>query len=269
MKAGAEILIPDICNPTGRRILDRLYESAGEAGISVTAVKEYTGGYDWLVMWGVGATGRSEIRHRHIQKGGRAILWDLGYFNRKKEGGACRPSIDDDYPTRWLDRTPGTPGRWESLGIKLGNNYDPDGHIVLAGIGPKQRAYMSPKLDRWESQKLAELQARFPGRRIVYRPKPNRKSPSLPVKTDATSPIQDVLKGAALAVCMHSNVAVDAVIAGVPFESEDGVSTWLRGKEYTPEVRLDFLRRLACWQWKPEELTDAWRFLSEVISGPV
>jgi len=265
----AEILIPDICNPTGRGVLERLTTSAVKAGISVSVSKEYTGESDWLVMWGVGATGRSEIRHKHIAKGGRAILWDLGYFHRKKNGGACRPSIDDDYPTKWLDGTPGIPGRWESLGIPLGSNYDAEGHIVLAGIGPKQRDYMAPKLDRWEARKLKELQKRFPDRRIVYRPKPNRKSPSLPVQTDAISPIQDVLKGASLVVCMHSNVAVDAVIAGVPFESEDGVSTWLRGKQYTPEVRLDFLRRLAWWQWKPDELCDAWAFLSRVINGSV
>lgn len=265
----AEILAPDRCNPTGRRILDTLYSSAADAGIAATVSREYIGESDWLVMWGVGAAGRSEIRHQHIAKGGRAILWDLGYFHRKKEGGACRPSIDDDYPTKWLDGTEGIPGRWESLGIDLQNNYNPKGHIVLAGIGPKQRAYMAPKLDRWEAKKLRELKTRFPGRRIVYRPKPNRASPFLNIETDAKRPIQDVLKGAALVVCMHSNVAIDAVIAGVPFESEDGVSTWLKGKEYTPEVRLDFLRRLAWWQWKPDELTDAWRFLNKVINGPV
>lgn len=261
----AEILIPEVCNPTGRRVLDSLAETAG-GFVSARVTRKYTGDSDWLVMWGVGAPGRSEIRNHHLEQGGRAILWDLGYFHRKKEGGACRPSIDDDYPTRWLDKTTPDPSRWDALGIELQNNYDPNGHIVLAGIGPKQRIYMAPKLDRWEAQKLKELQSRFPDRRIVYRPKPNRNSPSLPIESDATSPIQDVLKGASLVVCMHSNVAVDAVMAGVPFESEDGVSTWLRGKDYTPETRLDFLRRLAWWQWKPEEFTGAWQHLLKVMN---
>ena len=69
------------------------------------------------------------------------------------------------------------------------------------------------------------------------------------------------MRGARLVVCRHSNVAVDAVIAGVPVECEDGAAYWLRDKPYTPEVRRDFLDRLAWWQWKPEECMKAWEFI--------
>jgi hypothetical protein len=87
----------------------------------------------------------------------------------------------------------------------------------------------------------------------------------LACETDATSDIADVLRGAALAVCHHSNVAVDAVLAGVPFESDDGVSTWLRNKPFTRETRLDFCRRIARWQYKRGEMVEAWRFLRTIV----
>ena len=76
--------------------------------------------------------------------------------------------------------------------------------------------------------------------------------------------IADLLRGASLAACRHSNVAVDAVVAGVPFEAVDGAAMWLAGKDYTPANRLDFLRRLAWWQWKASEAHLAWDFAKEV-----
>ena len=126
---------------------------------------------------------------------------------------------------------------------------------------------MSSGHDCWEARKVAEMRERFPGRRIVYRPKPNRISPVLRCETDLGPDIADTLRGASLIACMHSNVAVDAVLAGVPFESEDGVSTWLRGKPYTREVRLDFCQRISRWQYKAYEMVEAWRFLRGIVEA--
>ncbi len=218
-------------------------------------------------MWGIGADHRSALRHQHIAKGGFVQLWDIGFFKREKVRGYVKASINDDYATKWLDRTEPSPERWAALELSLRNDYRSDGHIILAGVGPKQRMYMrmSAGLDCWEQRKLRELKERFPGRRIVYRPKPNRISPQLRCETDAKSDIADLLRGASLIVCMHSNVAVDAVLAGIPFESEDGVSTWLRGKPYTHEVRLDFCKRLSRWQYKAPETDQAWTFMRGLV----
>lgn len=257
----AEIYRPPDTNGTGRLILQALYDFAAEAGVRAVIAERYRGEAKILAMWGVGAVGRSELRHQHIRNGGTVLLWDIGFFKRTKYDGHCKASINDDFATRWLDRTEPDPHRWGELDIELREDHDPNGHIVLAGIGPKQHAYEGAVINNWEGRKLHELRRRFPGRRIVYRPKPRRPFAPLDCQTNATSDIAEVLRGASLVVCHHSNVAVDAVIAGVPFEADDGVSTWLRGKPYTREVRLDFLRRLARWQYKRAEMVEAWRFL--------
>lgn len=261
----AEVLLPHGTNATGRTILKAIVAHAEAAGVDAKAVERYTGSTKWLVMWGVGAAGRSEIRNRHVRAGGIAALWDIGFFRRSKVDGHCKVSINDDYATRWLDRTEPDSARWDALGISLRDDFAKDGHIVLAGIGPKQHDYMRGKIDTWERDKLNDLRRRFPGKRIVYRPKPNRPYITLPAETNARDCIEDVLRGASLAVCHHSNVAIDAVLAGVPFESDDGVSTWLRGKPYTYETRLGFCRRIARWQYKAGEMTEAWTFLRGIV----
>src|SRR5690606_31042250 len=99
----------------------------------------------------------------------------------------------------------------------------------------------------------------FPGRKVIFRPK-RRDDMKLPCKTDGETPIAELLRGSSLVVCRHSNVAVDAAIAGVPFECEDGAAAWLQARPYTAENRLDFLRRLAHWQYRPDEADRAWAF---------
>jgi len=265
----AEVLIPPVTNATGRVILAAIAEKANEAGVRAHVTSDYKGDDHWLVMWGIGADNRSAIRDHHIRSGGYVQLWDIGFFKREKVRGFCKVSVNTDYATKWLDATEPLPQRWEAVDLKLRDDYDPDGHIIVAGVGPKQRMYMgmSSGHDCWEARKIEALRKRFPGRRIIYRPKPRRAAPVLRCETDAESPIEDLLRGAALVVCMHSNVAVDAVLAGVPFESEDGVSTWLRDKPYTPAVREDFCRRIARWQYKHFEMGEAWRFLNGVIGA--
>lgn len=261
----AEVMMPYGTNATGRVILRAVLEHAAEAGVNAQPSDHYQGKRKWLVMWGVGGGDRSAIRDRHIAAGGKVVLWDIGFFKRTKLRGHCKASINQDYATQWLDATEPIPDRWDDLDLQLRNDCDPDGYIVLAGIGPKEHAYRGDSLLRWEQDKFDELQQRFPGRRIIYRPKPRREFVPLKCETDNTSEIADLLRGCALVVCYHSNVAVDAVLAGVPFESEAGVSTWLKGKPYTEKVRLDFVRRLARWQYKAVEMAEAWRFLGAVV----
>jgi hypothetical protein len=71
------------------------------------------------------------------------------------------------------------------------------------------------------------------------------------------------LAGASLVICRHSNAAIEACIAGVPVECSGGAAHWLysRTPRPTTEERLDFLYRLAWWQWRFIEMKSAWLFL--------
>lgn len=197
---------------------------------------------DLLMMWGIGRAGHSAHRDRAIHQGRKVALWDLGYIK-----GYYRLSIDHDHPWRLFDQTPNT-GREYPANLRedAGN-----GPIILVGMGRKSKVYHNTY--NWESRKLGELKRRFPGVPILVRDKPRA--------GDGAPPIERVLAGARLVVCRHSNVAVDAVIAGVPFECEDGAAYWLKGKSYTREARQDFLNRLAFWQYKPSETEQAWDFI--------
>lgn len=248
--------------PGGIEILEALYRTATGSGIPTVLTNQYRGQSLWLALYGVGAPDRAAARDRHVKRAGHVLCWDLGYFGRARRGGYMRVSIDHQHPQAWLDRTKPDPHRWWTHGIQLRQDAHPDGHLVLAGCGPKSHRFL--KTDGWEQRKLDELRHRFPGRRIVYRPKRPNEGPRLHCETDGTSEIEDVIRGASLVVCRHSNVAVDAVVAGVPFECEDGAAEWLQGKPFTVETRLDFLSRLNWWQWKATEMPDFLRFLKEV-----
>lgn len=201
---------------------------------------------DLLMMWGVGRPGHSAHRDRAIHQGRRVVMWDLGY--RK---GYYRLSIDHDHPWRLFDRTPET-GR--SFPAELRDDAG-DGPILLIGMGRKSKSYLNSY--NWELLKIGELKRRFPGVPIVVRPKPRA--------GDGATRIEDALKGCRLVVCRHSNVAVDACIAGIPFECEDGAAYWLMDKPYTPENRQRFLNRLAWFQWKPDEAAKCWEFIRNLI----
>ena len=216
-----------------------------------------------MVLFGVGAAVNDQARKAQIARGGRVLHWDLGYFDRKKVVGQVRMSIDSDHPQQWLDCTEPNANRWDSLGLDLRNDSNPIGPILLIGLGRKSREYLGETM--WEREAHVRLRIRFPGRRIIFRPK-GRDALRLKCDADATTPIAELLRGAALVVCRHSNVAVDAAIAGVPFEAENGAAMWLQQQDFTPANRLEFLQRLSMWQWRATEAAQAWAFAKEVAS---
>lgn len=233
------------------------------AGDEVVETTQFQGKSDWLVLFGVGAAVNDQARKAQISRGGRVLHWDLGYFDRKKIVGHVRMSIDSDHPQQWIDRTAPNPERWEATGLCLREHADPAGPIVLVGLGKKSRAYLNEPM--WERLMHAKLRIRFPGRRIIFRPK-GRDPLRLKCEADTTTPIADLLHGASLMVCRHSNCAVDATIAGVPFEAESGAAMWLQQRNFTPANRLEFLQRLSMWQWRATEAVQAWAFAKEVAS---
>jgi hypothetical protein len=114
---------------------------------------------------------------------------------------------------------------------------------------------------QWELAQMPRLKSM--GREILWRPKGKQ----TPILSGATlkhgMPIEEALKGCSLVVCRHSNVAVDACIAGIPVECEDGAAWTLyrHGTTPTREQRAEFLRRLGWWNWRPSEAAQAWNWI--------
>lgn len=244
-------------------MLKALAIAARIAGDKVTETGRFEGRSDWLILYGVGAAVNDRARKAQVARGGRVLMWDLGYVDRKKVVGHLRMSIDSDHPQAWLEKTETLPERWDRLSVPLRNDSDDAGPVLLIGIGRKSRAYL--RCPNWERDKFAELQKRLPGRQIVFRPK-GKDLTRLPCRMDSEKPITQLMQGASLVVCRHSNAAVDATIAGVSFEAQDGAAMWLQRREFTPANRLEFLQRLAWWQWRAEEAAQAWAFAKQVAN---
>jgi hypothetical protein len=244
-------------------MLKAIARAARDAGDTVVETRAFQGESDLLVLFGVGAAVHDQARRKQLKRGGHALMFDLGYFGRAKYTGYLRASIDWDHPQHLLDRTPPDPSRWDQFGIALREDANPRGYILLVGLGPKSRKYLHAA--DWEERTLSTLRVRFPDRQVLHRPKPNHDFPKLHCERDLDTPIEALLRGCSLVVCRHSNVAVDAAIAGVPFETVDGAAAWLASRPYTPENRLDFLRRLAWWQWQATQAAEAWSFLKGFV----
>lgn len=237
---------------------------AAAAGVPVS--REYRRDHGLLVMWGAGRPERNTLRKKHFQNGGKVLNCDMGYFRSAKESGYLRVSLDHDHPWRLFDDTPTSDVRWREHGIELREDYSAHGKIVLVDMGRKSIRQLGTLA--WASRRYHVLKSRFPDVPIVYRPKPVRMAhqrttlPGVPVVQGA---IEDVLRGTRLVVCRHSNVTLDATIAGVPYECEDGAGYWLRGKPFTRQNRLDLLARASWWQWRTTEAGQMLEFLKKFM----
>ena len=217
------------------------------------------------MLYGPGSPVRLPIVRGHVERGGRVAMWDLGYWNRET---AMRLSVDALHPKpEHLEMAPAGPGRRE---FQLREDASAGGPVLLIGLGSKSVfAYGIKDTMAWERRQLKHLRQRFPQRTIYWRPK-GRKVIPLPGTTLMHSmPIEKALRGCSLVVCRHSNVAVDACVAGVPVECEDGAALALYRDNPAPTAaeRAEFLRRLTWWEWDRSEAREAWAWTERVVHG--
>lgn len=255
----------------GHKILHAMIAAAEEAGVIALPSPNWTNSTPWLMTYGLGHPMRKRWTARHLSGGGHVIGWDLGYWNREEKDTFCmRMTIDDEHPHRHITQmlqgdVPA--GRFASYGIELRDDFNAKGPIILCGIGQKQRLSRGLGSQEWERKKLRDLRDRYPGRRILYKPK--RPESRLGDLESVAGDIADVLRGASMLVCAQSNTAVDACIAGVPVECSDGAAFALYHDNPAPtrEQRLRFLQALSFWQWNQREGSEAWTFIRKILSA--
>lgn len=256
-----EVLTDPMMLKRGSRMLDAMIEASP---IEIRVRQAYVGDCDLLMVYGPGHPIRRPWQMRHMQTGRRMIAWDLGYWDRDN---TMRVTIDHDHPQAWLK--PEKSDRWRSAKIDLREDAHPDGPIILVGLGAKQVRVLNALPGQWEARALKRIRKLHPGREVLFKPKrPGDLGPE-GIRVLKDVPIEQALLGASLVVCRHSNVAVDACIAGVPVECEDGAAIALYGDNPSPscQQRLEFLQNLAYWQWKPTEAKEAWNYLLQRLSA--
>jgi len=257
-----EVLVGAPLNRRGRGILTAMVDSGKDAGVTVIPSTQYQGSSDYLMAYGLGSPHRRQWIDKHRDSGGTVIGWDMGYWDREE---MMRLTIGEDHCTRMIRDMP--PERWDVRRVPLRSDYRKDGHILLVGMGEKSRQLLGYQGQSWELDMLRQINLAYPGRIIVYK----YKKPERFVIPGFDGPIEDALSGCALVVCRHSNVAIDACIAGVPVVCFDGAGSSLYGSDLSNPVnpseqeRIRFLRNLAWWQWKPSEAVQAWKFIRETV----
>lgn len=229
----------------------------------------YRPGDPLLVLYGAGGPDRLPIVQAHR---GVWVGWDAGYWNRKAPdpNRSYRMTINGFHPPQYVMRGPRLDdGRWRASGLTIEQRWNPAGPIILVGNAPKSRSIGA---EGWTAEKLAQIRRDLPGRRVLYRPKPKRPLEDVRADGIANGHIDDVLANASLVVCRHSNVAVDACRLGVPVVCDDGAAAAiypnrLDGEQPNPELREEFLHRLAWWQWTMAEMQGSqfWSWFERTI----
>jgi hypothetical protein len=273
-KRAFELLVTPDTRGRGAKLLNAMRASAIGYGIEANITNQYAGNCETLVMWGAGELRRSNYMQQHLKKGGHVIIWDMGYWHAKHavaENSLNRISIDHMHPQKFVMQFNFDRSRFESYGIEVKNFYDPNGHIILVGMGDKSCASFGIRHGQWEMETLSKILASesLRGKKVIYRPKPNTKHHITWHKTDGVSPISELLRGCSLVVCRHSNVAVDAIIHGVPVACEDGAASAVYDNQIiaknpiSQELANSFLSNISHYHYTISEVLEgaAWKFL--------
>lgn len=231
------------------------------SGFDCVQTDTYRGETEWLLVWGPGNPERRDTIRKHVAVGGHAIALDLAYWNRSEK---VRISIDAPHPQRWVMSQPCSASRWQADPAPVADRWNPQGPVIVAGIGRKAQAQYGDAVGRWEARMTQACATRWPGRMIQYRPKPLVPDPK----------IDEGITGASLVITWHSNVAVDAIRMGIPAICVDGAAAAVcqdglgvdDPRPLDAAVRNRFLHNLAWFQWKPSEAVQAWAFLREVLA---
>jgi hypothetical protein len=213
---------------------------------------------------------------RDYRAAGKAVVYvDLGYWNRREGGplhGYHKVSVNGRHPTAYFQGTKHSADRFDRLGIAI-QPWKPAGrHIIVAGMSAKGAEAEGFDPHAWEEWTIEELR-NVTDRPIIYRPKPSWIE-ARPIPGSKFAPGLDDLPGLFVdchaVVTHHSNVAIDALMAGIPAFVTDGPATALCFRDleriespWRPDGRAQFAYDLAHAQFKVSEMRDGtvWRHL--------
>ncbi len=226
------------------------------------------------VFYGLEGNTPAIFEHYRTTPGLKAVYIDLGYWGRREGGrftGYHKIVVNNRHPNAYLMEKAMPPDRFQRFGVTIKPPRQVDGkrqqhqHILLAGMGDKGAIAEGYQPEEWERAAIRVLR-QYTTREIVYRPKPSWKTAG-PIE-DTRYSHRDINLEVELADCWavfthHSNVAVDAVIEGIPVYCEDGAGTFVAfalpesvEQPYIPKAhgREQWAANLAYCQWSIAEM---------------
>lgn len=205
-------------------------------------------------------------KHRaELFKFPRYVYADLGYWQRDRYYRITANGWgSESYVRAGLPAT-----RFNALGIRI-LPWHSGKEIIIAGSSEKSCVQHGFHYMEWETRTAHAL--RDCGYEVVYRPKPSDRGarPMPGFRTD-NRPVGEALASAHVLVTHHSNMAVDALVAGVPVHCVTGAaaafSVPLDQIANPPrlEGREQFLYDVAWLQWTEAEMRSGalWKHLKD------
>lgn len=238
------------------------------------------GDYDAHVFYGL--EGNLPRIFEYAAEVSRAVYIDLGYWGRRELGryaGYHKLSVNARHPVSYYRRPQHDGERFERFdkdvipwSMSRSPKLERTGHILIAGMGAKGAAAEGQAPQEWERWAIAEIR-KYTDRAIVYRPKPSDPLAS-PIAGTRYSPkgheLAPELEDCWAVVTHHSNVAVDALLAGIPSFCWGGVAREMSLQDlsriedpYMPAGRYKWASDIAWTQWSVPEMKngDAWAYL--------
>ena len=201
------------------------------------------------------------------ERGKQTVLIDLGYWKRLEGGrlsGYHKLVVNGFQPNKYYQNFDHDLSRLEKMELELKPHNPKGGYILVAGMSEKSAGIYGLGPQEFEEHVIASLKEStdIP---IVYRPKPSwpGAKPISGSKYSTKTDIEKDIENCKMVITHHSNVAIDAIIAGKPcVVLGDGVglnmSTTLKDLDSpyfpTDEERLKWLSDIAYIQWNVSEI---------------
>lgn len=219
---------------------------------------------DVAVFYGL-VGGLARVLAEYPRRGRQAVYVDLGYWHRKKHtrfDGYHKVSVNSRHPTAYFQNVEHPTDRARRLALRVEPWRTSGREVVVAGMSAKASAAEGMAAEQWERKTIARLRRLTP-RPIIYRPKPSwhEARPIEGAIFDRKTPLPEVFRTAHAIVTHHSNVGVDALLAGVPVISLDGAASVLGSGRLEdieepprPDGRDQWVADLAYCQWTLDEM---------------
>lgn len=231
-------------------------------------------GFDGAVFYGFREP-LPRIMDLYREAGRFAVHIDLGYWGRVDGGsyaGYHKVAVNARHPTAYFQRRKHPADRISRFGVQL-KPWRAGNHVLVCGMSEKHAKSEKMAHQEWEKATIERLMA-VTDREIRYRPKPgDLAARDIPGACRSRGgPIQADLEGCHAVVSLHSNVAIDALVAGVPSFSLHGVGTVLGLSDFDliespiyPDGREQWLADVAYCQFNVDEMANGtvWRHLRD------
>lgn len=237
-------------------------------------VHEYQGvvaDADVAACYGVRASSRI-ILDAYRRAGKRTLFFDKGYWGR---GVYTRVAVDAWQPTRYFRRAR-PDDRLRVSGLDLLPPNERGTEIIYAATTQTWHDFYDLGPARVCDELIVKALAAHRRESVVYRPRPAyaKKHPELCGTIEGSKlsrlPLDEDLKRCALLVTIGSNIAVDALAAGVKVEVlGDNPCSAFNGCRVTDDARTRFFADLAYCQWTLDEYHsgEAWVEIKSVMGA--